>query len=110
MNVIRNEPRIDKKTGEIKAPVSFSMDILSEEQKENGDKSMELVKVRIKDFSKLESFKAFLGKSILLSVGKMDGSSAVGADGYMVRGRELYFSRPDSFPILFTPPKTGTGA
>lgn len=102
-NLRKNDAMIDKKTGEITAQASFTVELLCQEKLANGELTTELLKVKIKDLNELNRYKPYQGKNILLHVGKMEGKRGkVGDD--MVRGSDVYFARPDTYPIPFTMP------
>lgn len=110
-NLKKNDSVINRQTGEITSPPSFTVELLCQEKASNGEISSELMKIKIKDLNQYDSFKPFVGKSVLLHVGKMEGKRAkVEGDAFGVRGADIYYARPDTFPIPFTMPESGSSS
>lgn len=90
INVFDTPQKVDLKTGEVKAEAAFRIQVMGEDELENGQKKMELVDLKVTDPS---VYRGLVGKHILQPVGIMVDYASKKKITYALKG-----SKPKVIP------------
>lgn len=83
INVFTTPEKVDKKTGEVKSEQTFRIQVMGEDELENGEKKLALVDLKVVDIALYTSLK---GKTILQPIGIMVDYTAKKQITYALKG------------------------
>lgn len=95
INVFNTPEKVDKKSGEVTRDAAFRIQVMGEDELENGEKKVALVDLKVADPS---LYKGLVGKRILQPIGIMTDYAAK---------RQITYALKGSKPQVITTPAAG---